>query len=112
MENTSDRCPEHPCDGRNTKFTCQHSYDWSKFERRKKFLLAYKCGTVKGATGSPILNSPGEVCGMQSWGLYLGDQKEWPNALFEFEHEMQDIINDIKGKDKAIAIELFGNELL
>ena len=107
-ENISDRCPEHPCDGRNTKAKCQHNYNWSKFERRKKFLLAYKCDTVKGVSGSSILNNSGEVCGMQSWGLFLRNQKKCPNPLFEFGCKMRDIIDDIKGKDETFAIELFG----
>ena len=107
-ENTSDRCPEHPWDGRNTKFTCQHNYDWSKFERRKNFLLAYKCGTAKGVSGSPILNNSGEVCGLQSWGLFLRSQKKCPTPLFEFGHKIRDIIDNIKGKDETFAIELFG----
>ena len=59
-----------------------------------------------------MLNNSGEVCGMQCWGLYLGDREKWPNPLFEFGHNMRHIIDDIKKKDETFAIGLFGKEFL
>ena len=95
-EKTFDRCPVHPCDDSNTNVKCQHNYDWSKFKQRKKFWLVDNCSTDNGSSGSPILNNMDEVCGMQSWRLYLGDRKKWSNLLFEFGHSMRHIVDHIK----------------
>ena len=107
-EKASDRCLDQSCDGSNTKVECRHNYNWSKFKRRKEFLLVHDFGTDHGSSGSPILNNSGEVCGMHCWGLYLGDRKKWPNPLFEFGHNMRHIIDDIKKKDETFAMRLFG----